>query len=228
MSSTRLRRALVRCGAITVGLVAVIGVLHMPIGRPLLAKLGVGCPITKATPEQIDRARAIPAAGYAGMPSAPTRPAAGFELEKTTLSDLEAWAERRGIHCERLHGNETIRACKDVDAVDLGEPTSFAPAEEVDFEFRARGTLAVVTVLRRKLEVAHATTMVAELSRRLSGELGAPAKSAGVNTPEHFAKGPLQSYQEEYAFGDYAATLSETRIGNTGLLVRAQYFSPVP
>ncbi|WP_394831143.1 hypothetical protein LVJ94_31990 [Pendulispora rubella] len=205
-----------------------IGALHMPFARPLLAKLGVGCPVTKATPRAIDAARAIPAAMYLGKPGAPARPAAGFELEKTTLADLAAWAKRHRISCDALHGNETLRACKDVDAMALGEPAAFAPAEEVTFEFRASGTLAVVTVLRRKLPVAEANAMVADVSRRLREALGTPSKSAGENTAVHFGKGPLQAFQEEYEFGDYAATLTETRIGDLGMLVREQYFSPVP
>ncbi|WP_394841828.1 hypothetical protein LZC95_32720 [Pendulispora brunnea] len=208
--------------------VLAIGALHMPFARPLLAKLGVGCPVTKGTPRAVDDARAIPAAMYIGKPGAPARPAAGFELEKTTLADLEAWAKRQGISCAPLRGNETLRACQDVDARALGEPPTFPPAEEVTFEFRASGTLAVVTVLRRKLPLAEANAMVAESSKRLREVLGAPAKSTGENTAAHFAKGPLQAFQEEYEFGNYAATLTETRIGDLGMLVREQYFSPVP
>jgi len=53
------------------------------------------------------------------------------------------------------------------------------------------------------------------------------ARTAGENSAAHFSKGPLQAYQEEYEFGDYGATLTEARLGNTGVLLREQYFSPV-
>jgi hypothetical protein len=226
--SRRLRRGLLKGAAIVVFLIAAIGVLHTPVGRPLLAKLGVGCPITKATPEQIDHARTIPAAAYLGKARAPARPALGFTFERTTLADVEAWAKRNDIDCEKLNGNETLRSCKDVPAWALGEPEGFVRAEEVDFEFRAARTLAVVTVLRRGLPVPLANAMAGAVSQRLRGALGAPPKIAGENTAAHFAKGPLQAFQEEYEFGDYGATLTETRLGDTGVLLREHYFSPVP
>ena len=150
------------------------------------------------------------------------------KAKKATLADMEAWAKQGGIDCENLNGNATLRTCKNVDAVALGEPETFSPAEEVDFEFRATETLAVLTVLRRKLPVTQANSMVAEVSKKLRAALGAPSKQGGENTAEHFAKGPLQAYQEEYEFGDYVATLTETRLGDTGVLVREHYFSPVP
>lgn len=227
-ASRRLVRGLLKAVALVAFLIAVVGVLHTPLGRPLLAKLGVGCPITKATPEQIDHARTIPAAAYSGKAKAPARPVLGFTFEKTTLADVEAWAQRTGVDCEKLNGNETLRACANVPAWALGEPTELARAEEVTFEFRASRTLAVLTVLRRGLSVQEATTMAAVVSQRLRDVLGAPQKTAGENTPAHFAKGPLQAYQEEYEFGDYGATLTETRLGSTGVLLREHYFSPVP
>ena len=110
----------------------------------------------------------------------------------------------------------------------LGEPEDFARAEEVDFEFRASRTLAVLTVLRRGLSVLRANAMAAAVSQRLRDALGAPQKTAGENTPSHFAKGPLQAFQEEYEFGDYGARLTETRLGSTGVLLREHYFSPLP
>jgi hypothetical protein len=224
----RLKRGLLSGAGTIAFLIVAIGVLHTPIGRPLLAKLGVVCPITKATPQQIDHARTIPAAAYAGKPLAPARPVLGFMFEKTTLTDMKAWATKFGVDCHKLNGNETLRACNDVPAVALGEPADFLPAEEVDFEFRAARTLAVVSVLRRGLAVPQANAMAAARSKSLREVLGAPQKTAGENTAAHFAKGPLQAFQEEYEFGDYGATLTETRLGSTGILLREHYFSPLP
>lgn len=224
----RFRRGLLRAGGVVAFSIAAIGALHTPLGRPLLARLGVGCPVTRATPQQIDHARTIPAAAYLGKPRAPARPVLGFGFEKTTIADVEAWAGRHGIACGKLNGNETLRACKNVPAAALGQPVTFDAAEEVDFEFRAAGTLAVATVLRRGLSVAQANAMVAAVSSGLRAVLGPPQKAAGANSAAHFAKGPLQAYQEEYEFGDYGATLTAARLGNSGVMFREQYFSPLP
>ncbi len=53
-------------------LTLLIGLLHTPLGRPLLARLGVGCPV-QASPEDTERARlesARATRGYRGEPSA--------------------------------------------------------------------------------------------------------------------------------------------------------------
>jgi len=226
--SRRLKRLLFSGAAVVTFAVGAIGLLHTPLGRPLLAKMGVGCPLTKATAAQIDHARTIPAAAYLGKGPAPSRPVLGFAFEKTTLAEVEAWADHHGISCEKINGNETLRSCKDVPAAALGEPADFVAAEAVDFEFRASRTLAVLTVLRRGLSVEEANRMAAGVSGRLRDVLGAPQRVAGENSPAHFAKGPLQAFQEEYEFGDYGATLTETRLGTTGVLLREHYFSPLP
>jgi hypothetical protein len=226
--SRRLKRGVLTGAAVLAFLIAAIGVLHTPVGWPLLARLGISCPITKASPQQIDHARTIPARAYLGKRLALVRPTLGFTFEETTLADLEAWAQMNGVACEKLNGNETLRACKDVPPAALGEPAGFPRAEEVDFEFRAARTLAVVSVVRRGLSVEQATSMAAETSRRQREILGPPQKTAGENTTAHFAKGPLQAYQEEYEFGNYAMTLTEARLGATGVMLREHYFSPVP
>jgi hypothetical protein len=226
--SPRFKQRLTYGAAALTFVIGGVGLLHTSVGRPVLAKLGIACPLTKATPQQIDHARTIPAAAFAGMSNAPARPALGFAFEKTTMDEIEAWAKANHIDCAPINGNETLRACKNVKASTLGEPPDFAPAEEVAFEFRASHTLAVVSVLRRNLSVEQANAMTAAASNRLRAALGAPQRVVGENTAAHFAKGPLQAYQEEYQFGDYAATLTETRLGTTGVLFREQFFSPVP
>jgi hypothetical protein len=45
--------------AIAATLVALMGILHAKAARPLLAKLGIACPVRAGTPEEVDRARAF-------------------------------------------------------------------------------------------------------------------------------------------------------------------------
>jgi hypothetical protein len=208
--------------------VVVMGLLHTKLGAPVLAKLGVGCPVRAGTPEEVDRARMFGAALYAGKPDAPARPALGFVFEQTTIADVEAWAEKNGISCEKAGGTETIRSCGQVPAQAVGQPEWAGPIESVAFAFRANRTLSTVTTMRRKLPVARANAITAELAKGLNAALGAPAATGGENNPAHFAKGPMQAYQEEWTFGNYGATLSEVRLGDSGVLVREHYISPVP
>jgi hypothetical protein len=47
-----------------------IGLLHTPLGRPLLARLGVGCPV-QASPEEVERARLKSAHATSGSEASP-------------------------------------------------------------------------------------------------------------------------------------------------------------
>lgn len=209
-------------------LTVMTGLLHTRAGRPLLAKLGFGCPVRAGTPEEVDRARAFGAQRFQGQPKAPARPALGFAFEQTTLEELEAWAAHHHVRCEKISGTETLRACSDVPPAAIGQPDWFGPAEEVSFGFRATRTLASISTLRRRLGVAHANAIAKELSARFQQSLGVPHVTGGENEPAHFSKGPLQTYMNEWKFIDYGATLSEVRLADTGIMIREHYLSPVP
>jgi hypothetical protein len=209
-------------------LVLAVGFLHTAPGRGVLSAIGVGCPARAGTPEEVDRARAVGVARHAGRTGSPARPALVFALERTTIADLEAWADAHRVSCSAIRGTDTLRKCTDVPAAAVGQPAWFAPIEELTFEFRADRTLASVSTMRRKLAVADANAMTRELGRQLNDLLGAPTVHGGQNDPAHFAKSPLQAYKEEWVFGDYGATLGEVRLADTGLMVREQYISAVP
>jgi hypothetical protein len=209
-------------------IVFAIGFLHTKLGAPLLVKLGVGCPVRAGTPEEVDRARMFGASFYAGRPQSSARPALGFVFEQTTIAEVETWAAKHGVACETINGTETLRACSQVPAIALGQPEWFGPVDEVSFAFHANRTLSIVTTMRRKLEMARANSITAELSKRLGATLGAPSVRGGENNPAHFSKGPLQAYKEEWSFGNYGAQVSEVRLANVGLMVREHYLSLVP
>lgn len=209
-------------------LMFIAGLLHTPAGRPLLAKLGFGCPVRAGTPEEVDRARAFGAQRFQGQSTALARPALGFVFEKTTLAEVEAWAAQHHVTCEKISGTETLRACSDVPPAAIGQPDWFGPAEEVSFGFHSARTLASVSTMRRRLGITHANAIAKELSDRLHRSLGAAHITGGENEPGHFAKGPLQTYMNEWTFSDYGVTLSEVRLADTGIMVREQYLSAVP
>jgi hypothetical protein len=221
-------RIATRAIGVAFALTLIAGLLHTPAGRSFLARLGIGCPVRKGTPDEVDRARAFGVRRLRGKPKAPARPALGFEFERTTSADVEAWAGRHRISCEKIGATDTLRSCKDVPAAAIDEPAWFGPVEEVSFEFRAAGTLASISTMRRQLAVDPAIVMTAEIGNRLASALGAPHVTGGENQAVHFAKGPLQAFKQEWSFGDYNMTLSEVRLADTGVMVREQYLSGVP
>lgn len=206
-----------------------IGLLHTKLGRPLLALLpSVSCPIEPASAADIDAARAIPAGMYRDRPAAPVRPALVFRLDETTIEDVASWAARHGIACDNVNRAVTIRSCGAVAPTAIGQPEWFGPAEEVVFQFRERGTLAVLKVTRRGLDVRRSTELTTALSSGLRRALGEPMLAAGESSIRHMSSGPMQAFKEEFAFSDYQATLRQVRLGRTGVMVTETYFSATP
>ena len=76
-----------------------IGFLHTPAGRPLLAALGVGCPVKRVTPAQAEALRQRGLSGLRGARPAPARPALGLSLDVSTEKDVKAWASRAHLEC---------------------------------------------------------------------------------------------------------------------------------
>ncbi len=228
----RLGRVLVGMGTAAFLFTALVGVLHMPFAKALLRRLSPAslCPVTHGSSAQIDRAHAIGAAAIRASASqpAPSRPALGFTLDKTTRAELDAWAKLHGLSCGNINGNPTLRRCNDVPAGAIGEPSSDGPLEEVAFELRGTGELVSVETLRRGIDPARAADVVGALERSAASTLGPPTKSAGEATTAHLAHGALASYEAEHAFLDYRATISATNMGKSGVMVREQYLSVLP
>ena len=225
-------RIVLASGAAALLLTGLVGVLHMPFAAPLLRKISPAslCPITRGTPAQIDRAHAVAGAAIraSARTSAPARPALGFELDKSTRADLDAWAARHGVSCENIGGNANLRRCSDVPAAAVGEPEGLGALEEVSFELRSSGELVDVETLRRQLTPAQGAETAAQLERSVASTVGDPTHTGGVATAPHLGHGFLSSYVAEHTYSDYRATVSATNMGKNGVMVREQYLSVRP
>lgn len=232
VDSRRLLRAALRVGAAALLLVGVVGLLHMPFAAPLLRRISPAslCPVTRGTPEQIDRSHAIGAAAIRASTttSAPSRPALGFDLDRSTRADLDAWAQRHGIACASIGGNANLQRCGEVPAHAVGAPASSGALEEVSFELRSTGVLVNVETLRRRLTPEQAVAIVAERERAVIAAVGPPSNVGGDATVAHLSHGYLSSYVAEHTFADYRATVSATNMASGGMMVREQYLSVRP
>lgn len=210
-------------------IVALVGLLHLPAAAPLLRRLSPAavCPVTRGTPEQIDRGHSMAAASIraAATRDAVARPALVFTLDKTTKTDLERWATAHGVRCGSIGGNVNLQRCVNVAPSAVDQPATLGPLEEVTFEFRSTGELVNVQTLRRGLTAHVAAGVVRELEARLSAEIGGPTTLGGEPTAAHLAHGPLSTYVASHELRDYRATVSATNLARTGVMVREQYFS---
>jgi hypothetical protein len=189
-----------------------VGLLHMPWARPLLARLG-GCPASRATPQQVETAQRRAWRTLRGTGSAPDRPALGFALERTTLLDVKAWAQARGLACEVVRGGSLLR-CEGVPASALRVGAA-GVYDDVAFGFRVRDQRLVnVTALRTGLAAEDAAAQLRDVAACLERALGAPAqKAAGA------------AAFVVYRYADYLADVTAMQLPSRGHAVREHYMS---
>jgi hypothetical protein len=222
-------RTLARWKKIAVGgtllagvVVAGIGFLHTPMGRPWLAKAG-GCPIGDADPAVTERATAGALLAASGTGVAPTRPALGFALDRATFSEVVAWADSHQLECSGKRAN-TFYKCVHVDAQvlpDAGNATG--KLDEVVFSFRSGdGSLYAVSAWSFGLPADAAQGRMRSTQSSLVAAVGEPQQAAGDVTQLGQKAGITAT--STHRFSDYVATVTGSTLGN-GVALRQQYSS---
>lgn len=208
---------------------SLVGVLHLPFAAPLLRAISPAslCPVTRGSPEQIDRGREIAAASIRSSTSAvaPARPALVFTLDQSRRQDIDAWAARSNVRCSNISGNENLRRCVQVPAAALGQDPTLPALEEITFELRASGELVNVQTMRRGLTADEAVRTAQTLEQSLATTVGAPSTTGGEPTARHLGHGFMMTYVAEHTFVDYRATVTATNMAHTGMMVREEYLS---
>jgi len=221
MTRAQLKRVSIYVLSLLAALTLLGGFLHTKAGRPLLASLGVGCPI-KASPAAIEAARNGSARSQRGSEAATSRPALGFALDRMTLADVKAWADSQHVSCEDVRVG--LLRCTDVPVVALGG--SGPLINRLDFGFTlADGRLVNISAWRNGLTGATAAAQMDAVVASMKESVGAPSREEGKRSAEYLAAGPLHTALVQYRFKDYIADVSATNIPGRGLSLREHYMS---
>jgi hypothetical protein len=226
MSTPVIRRSM-RIGlATSLALLAVIGVMHTKVGRPLMgAVFGQSCPLDKVTPAQVEAGRQRGLERLRGNALAPSRPALGFLLDQTTEEQAVAWAEARHLHCAMTKKGMHRFQCDDVPASALGDAGA-ADVNQLTLAFNPAGKLVAIDTWRAQLDAPEAASNLQHIRERLSHALGTPKTSLGESTPDYLGSGYLHTASAQYRFSDYLASVTATNLGQAkGIAVREQYQS---
>ncbi len=222
MNRARLIRAVIYTASTLALLTAVIGAMHLKAARPLLAKLGIKCPI-EATGADVERARLNSARNARGAETAASRPALGFALDSMTLADVKTWADKHQVSCEESR-QSTLLTCSNVPANALG---AGSPAvSELDFGFTPKDTRLVnISAWHNGMSSTEAATEMNTVVAALEQQLGAPSEENGDRTASYLAAKPMRTAVVQYRFADYIADVSATNIPGRGLMMREHYMS---
>lgn len=200
-----------------------IGLLHTPLGRPLLARLGVGCPV-QASPEEVERARLTSARATAGSEASPAQPALGFVLGKMTIKDVYAWADREHVNCDDSRGG-TVLSCKDVPSSALGARKGGVVDELVLAFSPVTQRLVNIATTQYGLDPNLAAAQMSEVVAGLERQLGKPTREAGERSANYLASAPLRTALVRYRFSDYQADVTATNMPGKGTMLREHYMS---
>lgn len=222
MTRALLKRVLVSVVSTLVLLTLVGGFLHTKAGRPLLARLGVGCPV-KASPESVEAARRDSVRAQRGSEAAASRPALGFALDGMSIDQVKAWADQKQVACEDVRRG--LLRCVSVPVAALGAGSG-PVIDKLDLGFSlARGQLVNVSAWRNGLSGEVAAEQMENVVSGLQQQLGAPTHVEGSRTAEYLTAGALHTALIEYRFSDYIADVSATQIPGRGLMLREHYMS---
>jgi hypothetical protein len=221
MTRAKLKKVAIYTVSVLAGLILLTGFLHTKAGRPLLARLGLRCPV-KASPEAVEAARRNAARTLRGTETAASRPALGFALDSMTLSDVKTWAAQKNVSCDELRVG--LMRCTDVPSLAVG---STGPViNRLDFGFApATEHLVNVSAWRSGMTGDAAAAQLSAVVGQMKEQLGIPTHEAGSRTAGYLASGPMHTATVEYRFKDYIADVSATNIPGRGLLMREHYMS---
>ena len=216
-----LKKGLAIASASLVGMTGLIGALHMPFGRSLLMKIG-GCPIERITPAQLEQVQnaAVNNATADATDNAPARPALGFVLEKTTIEEVHAWIDRKGLTCKNDLG-DTLIMCPGVPAATVDQQGP--DLASLEFGFRP-GTkvLRLVSTFRNKLSREQTLDLMHARDEELTRQLGKPTEQGHPD----LAAPASNAYLVTYNFKDYLAKEQAAEIGS-GFTLAEHYISQV-
>ena len=223
MARTTLIRVLSYVAAALAVSTLLVGVLHTSFGRPLLARLGVGCPV-QASPEDVERARLVSAHATEGDERSPAQPALGFVLDRMTESDVKAWALREHVSCDEQRGG-TVLSCTQVPESALGGDMGGMTDELVlAFSPKSRRLVNIATT-QYGLDGDAAAARMDRVVASLEEKLGKPTREAGERSARYLTAAPLRTALVRYRFSDYQADVTATNVTGKGMMLREHYMS---
>ena len=151
-------------------------------------------------------------------PDGTARAALGFELGRTTATDVEQWGLLHGVVCAQRHGGLEV-TCEGIASSALGDVT--APPAALTFSIDSAGAVRSIQVTRRGRDAAAITSAFDGLSHELAAAHGAPTKQSGIATPEDLSRGALRQAMIEFRQPDYRAVLRATNMGDGYVLTES-------
>jgi len=206
-------------------LIGVIGFAHTPAGRPLLGAMGRAfrkgaCPLgydRAATPQAREQMRASFARSHRGQLVAESRPALGFELDRTSRAEVLSFMAARGVTCQPATAMADL-ICPAVPGGVLAADFQLGRSLELWFNFGTGDKLIAVIATSREADARQISAAFSKVTDKLAREAGPATKVSGKGDAPSLAAGTLRQASSEFAFADYYALARATNMGRDFML----------
>jgi hypothetical protein len=191
--------------------VALVGVAHTKVGRPLLGLMGAGCPVDLdgVDPARVESHRQQELGRQLGELDALSHPALEFVLGETSRAEVEAWRQRSGAECQDKRGGSAL------------ECTLAAP-DNVFLQFDD-GRLVALDAFTTTASAEQAMAEVAALRDRLVTKVGVVSAAYGARSADELGARTMAHAAVEFRYRRYLARVTATNFGSRGFRVRQQY-----
>jgi hypothetical protein len=199
-----------------------IGVFHLPMARPLLARAGIACPLDSVSAAKVETMHRAAAEASRGRQPAPSLDALGLTIRRNLAEDVQAWVRARGLSCTAVVRGLRYLSCANVPASAVGETALGEPIQDLTFTFDGQGVLVGIDALRSGLTGRSAALLASRLAHRLRESLGAPTENAASFSASDL-EGAFQTSYMRYRFRNYLVTLTAVQLPGRGVTVREAY-----
>jgi hypothetical protein len=231
LSQTWFRRSLVAvfslAGALLIA-TGLIGFAHTAagrqsaVGRYILTKLVMACPVQSLSAEAAGKLREVGVAQLRGSRAAPSRePGAinqamrDFKFDQTSLATARDVLNASGIQCHEKKTGFTILKCVPAENQELN--LAFGPGER----------LISVEMYATKLTLVAAAELFQQRSRDLKRSLGAPSSASAAKRVKSSLAEEFGGSYVRYRFSDYLVDLVTIHLPD-GISVREESSSATP
>ena len=203
-------RALLKVAAALAVCVGLIGLLHMPFARGLLASVG-GCPFPTSgrtlTAAEAEALRVAALRRVAGHKASGARAAAGFELGRQRRSDIARWAAQHQLLCTSDRHGAGV-ACEGVSGGMLPMKRAQPGRMRAMFAFDTQERLVGVQLQSTASSAKAATESVSAAARGIAGSGGEQLSDVGKLAL------PLGQARARARASNYSADLVITHLGD--------------
>lgn len=216
MSKGFRRRLMFGAGAALSG-VALVGVMHLPIARPILELFAGLCPVNSVSADDVEALQQTASSALRGTAPVPSRDTLGLQLLLGGRGRVDAWRRASDSRCEQFTRGFAYVDCEPIDT-DAGERRMIVSLDRA-------GQTRSVDFISPSASSAQSAAQAERIARELARRFGAPHEAAG----EFFAaylQLPFRSASASYRFSDALVMVRATNIPGSGVLVEESYVSP--